>query len=99
MIALWYRDKDYHFLSFTDHNTLAKSERWVDIGKVKAGADAYRKLKERLPDWIEEREQDGKKEVRLRRFTEVSDKFGIPGKYLLIQGEEISDKFHRIRST
>ncbi|AMV18120.1 hypothetical protein [Planctomyces sp. SH-PL14] len=94
MIALWYRDKDYHFLSFTDHNTLAKSERWVDIGKVKAGEDAYRKLKERLPDWIEEREKDGKKEVRLRRFTEVSDKFGIPGKYLLIQGEEISDKFH-----
>lgn len=94
MIALWYRDKDYNFLSFTDHNTLAKSERWVDIGKVKAGEEAYRKLKERLPDWIEEREQDGKKEVRLRRFTEVSDKFGVPGKYLLIQGEEISDKFH-----
>ena len=94
MIALWYRDRGYHFLSFTDHNTLATSERWVDIDKVKGGADAYRKLKERLPDWIEERERDGKHEVRLRRFTEVSDKFGQPGKYLLVQGEEISDKFH-----
>ena len=94
MIALWYRDKGYHFLSFTDHNTLATSERWIDVGKVKGGAEAYRKLKERLPDWIEEREVDGKHEVRLRRFTEVSDKFGQPGKYLLVQGEEISDKFH-----
>lgn len=94
MIALWYRDRGYHFLSFTDHNTLAKSERWVDVGKVKGGAEAYPKLKARLPDWIEERERDGKQEVRLRRFTEVSDKFNIPGQYLLIQGEEISDKFH-----
>ena len=94
MIALWYQDHGYHFLSFTDHNTLATKERWVDIGKVKGGADAYRKLKERLPSWIEEREQEGKKEVRLRRFTEVSDKFGVAGKYLLIQSEEISDKFH-----
>jgi hypothetical protein len=94
MIALWYRDHDYQFLSFTDHNTLAKSERWIDVNKVKGGKESYPKLKKRLPDWIEEREKDGKTEVRLRRFDEVSEKFNIPGEYLLIQGEEISDKFH-----
>lgn len=95
MIALWYKDRGYDFLVFTDHNVLANTERWVEVDKTKGKRKAYDKLKARLPDWVEERTTDGKLEVRLRTFKEVSDKFAEPGKYLLIQGEEISDKFEK----
>lgn len=92
-IALWYREKKYDFLVFTDHNVLARSERWVDVEKTKGGQKAYDKLKQQFPDWIDERTVDGKQQVRLRMFPEVVEKVGVPDKFLLIQGEEISDRF------
>ncbi len=94
MIALWYRERQYDFLCFTDHNVLADRERWVDVAKSKGGQKAYDKLKEKFPEgWTDERMQEGRLEVRLKRFDEVVEKVGQPGKFLLIQGEEISDKF------
>lgn len=97
MIALWYREHDYDFLAFTDHNILANSERWVDVEKTRGGQAAYDKLKARFPsDWIDERISDGKQEVRLKRFDEVFARFNIKDKFLLIQSEEISDRFGKL---
>ncbi len=95
MIALWYQNQNYDFLCFTDHNVLANKERWVAVDKTKGGRIAYDKLKAQFPDWIEERTTDDVLEVRLRRFDEVAGKFNQPGEFLLIQGEEISDSFHK----
>lgn len=95
MIAYWYRDHNYDFLCFTDHNVLANRERWIDVDKAKNGRKSFEKLKARFPDWTEERTKEGRLEVRLRRFDEVVEKLAIPGKFLLIQGEEISDKFEK----
>lgn len=93
-IALWYRDHNYDFLCFTDHNTLANNGRWIDIDKAKAGRLALQRLKEKFPEgWVEERVRDDRLEVRLKQFGEVVQKLAEPGKFLLIQGEEISDKF------
>lgn len=94
-IALWYKQHGYDFLVFTDHNVLANTERWVEVDKTKGKRTAYDRLKTHFPDWVEERMTDGKLEVRLRTFQEVSDKLAEPDKYLLIQGEEISDKFEK----
>ena len=42
MIALWYREHSYDFLVFTDHNTLANKERWVEIdGLLYFESDSY----------------------------------------------------------
>lgn len=95
MIALWYRERNYDFLCFTDHNVLANTQRWVDVDKTKGRRTAYDKLKARFPDWIDERERDGRLEVRLRTFNEVAKKLSVPNEFLLIQGEEISDRFDR----
>ncbi len=95
-IALWYREKDYDFLVFTDHNTLARSERWIDVDKAKSGRKAYAQLKKNWPDQVFERERDGKTEVRLKTFPEVVDLVGVPEQFLLIQGEEVSDKFGKL---
>ncbi|MGI9458078.1 MAG: hypothetical protein ACR2NU_16050 [Aeoliella sp.] len=91
-IALWYRDRGYDFLVFTDHNVLATTERWVRVDDSKGGQTAYNKLKQQFPDWIDERKEGDDLEVRLRRFDEVAQRFNKPGEFLLIQGEEISDQ-------
>lgn len=95
-IALWYRQQGYQFLVFSDHNTLANKERWLNISKAKAGQDSYAKLKRQFPDQIVEREVDGATEVRLKTFEEVTQMLGIPDQFLMIQGEEISDRFGRL---
>ncbi len=103
MIALWYREHSYDFLVFTDHNTLANKERWVGIDTSKGGRQAFDKLKARFPEgWVEERMTVDEKtkvatqEVRLKRFDEVFAKLAEKDKFLLIQGEEISDKFGKL---
>lgn len=92
-IAVWYREHGYDFLAFTDHNTLAAGDRWVDVAKTKGGRKAFDKLNVNFPGWVDKRTKDGKTEVRLRQFGEVAGRLSEPGEFLLIQGEEISDRF------
>lgn len=95
-IALWYREHNYDFLGFTDHNVLADKERWIDVEKSKGKQKAFDKLKQKFPDgWVEERKTEDKLETRLKTFREVADRFSEPGKFLLIQGEEVSDSFQK----
>lgn len=95
-IALWYRKHDYDFLVFTDHNVLADSEHWVRVEETKGGQQAFEHLQQVFPDWVEHRVVEGKLEVRLRRFDEVSEKLNQSGQFLLVQGEEVSDAFEKI---
>lgn len=97
MIAKWYREHDYQFLVFTDHNVLADSERWVDVEKSAGGVPAFEKLKAAFPDAARTRTtDDGKLQVRLSMFQEVAARFNDPEHFLLIQGEEISDSFDKL---
>lgn len=97
MIALWYKEHGYDFLCITDHNVLADRERWTGVLKNKGKQKAYDKLKARFPGgWVEERTTNGQLEVRLKKFSEVVEKIGDPGKFLLIQGEEITDRFKNL---
>jgi len=94
MIATWYREKGYQFLVFTDHNTLLQKERWVDIEKTKGGRPAFEALKTAFPaDWIATRTMENREEVRLKTFDEIFSRLAVPQEYLLIQGEEISDRY------
>ena len=95
MVAAWYREHEYQFLAFTDHNVLPNTERWSDVEKNKGGQKAYDRLKSRFPDWVDDREKAERLEVRLRTFPEVVGKLSVTGEFLLLQGEEISDKFGR----
>ena len=86
---LWYKERGYDFLSFSDHNTIMDHERWINGHRNLGGRVALDKLKARFPEgWIEERvDESGKLEVRLKTFDEVRAKIGSPGKFLIIQGE------------
>lgn len=94
LIARWYKEHGYQFLVFTDHNTLHNKEKWVDIQKAKNGAKSFEALKAAYPkEWIVSREDGDKTEVRLKTFDEIFTNIAVPQEYLLIQGEEITDKF------
>lgn len=96
MIATWYRDHGYQFLVFTDHNTLHNHERWIDVEKNKGGLKAFERLTQTFPaDWIQTRENLGRREVRLKEFDAVYERLAKAQEYILIQGEEITDLFHR----
>ena len=97
MIALWYREHGYHFLVFTDHNVLANTERWIDVEKSAGGLKAYEKLKVTFPQLVQDRTTEtAELEVRLRTFEEVALHFNDLGRFLLVQGEEISDFFEKL---
>jgi predicted metal-dependent phosphoesterase TrpH len=93
-IALWYREHGYDFLCFTDHNVLPVSEKWIDVEKSAGGRTALDRLVQRLGEKeVERRTVADRLEVRLARFDETVARVGLPGKFLLVQGEEISDRF------
>lgn len=96
MIGKWYRDHGYHFLCYTDHNTLQARERWTDVEKNKGGRTAYDKLKAAFPEQVDERMTEGRLEVRLRRFDETRELLEKSGEFLLLHGEEISDRFGKL---
>jgi hypothetical protein len=96
MICQWYKDQGYHFLALSDHNILSKGEKWMDHEVIlKRGAvGGLEKYKARFGEkWVETRTVDEKLQVRLKTFDEFRPLLDVPGKFLLIQAEEISDKF------
>ena len=94
MIADWYRGNGYHFLGISDHNVLAEGERWIHREKNAGGERAFDKYLKRFgDDWVEHRVVKDVPQVRLKTFAEYNTKIAVPGSFLLMQSEEISDQF------
>ncbi|APZ90890.1 PHP domain-containing protein [Fuerstiella marisgermanici] len=97
MIATWYREKGYDFLVVTDHNVLQRGERWIDVEKNKGGVKAFEKLTAAFSgNWVQTRTEKDRKQVRLKTFDEVFDRIAKPQEFLLIQGEEITDRYKNL---
>ncbi|MCX6857455.1 MAG: hypothetical protein NTV80_21400 [Verrucomicrobia bacterium] len=100
MISAWYKEQGYHFLALSDHNTLAAGERWVkesviEKKKIALGPKVLDKYKNRFGiEWVETRNNaTGETEVRLKTLEDYRPKLEEPGKFLLVQAEEISAGF------
>jgi len=94
MIATWYKSQQYDFLVFTDHNVLHSGEKWIDVEKNKGGQKAFDKLNADFADgWVETRTKNERLQVKLKTFDQVFERLAEPQKYLLIQGEEITDRY------
>jgi len=95
VILLGYRDRGYGFVSVSDHNVLAQTERWVAVDAILEGDASLVEYRRLLgEDWVETRENAaGQLEVRLKRFDEYASQVAQPGRFLVIQGEEITDRF------
>ncbi|MDF2773290.1 MAG: hypothetical protein K0S86_2785 [Geminicoccaceae bacterium] len=95
MVADWYKQRGYHFLSITDHNTLASEERWWRVPATGIGREAYDKYRARFGNAVEERRADDTLSVRLRRLAEYGPSLVEPGRFLLVPGEEITQYLDR----
>lgn len=92
MIADWYKAHGYHFLALSDHNILSKGEAWIDLETSKGGLEALEKYRQRFGSpWVEERRTEGRLEVRLKTLEEFQTLFDEPGRFIMLQSEEISD--------
>jgi len=99
MIVDWYVQHAYDFLGLSDHNILSRGEKWVpeDQAARRGAIDALQRYQARFGnDWVETREQDGKIEIRLKTLDEFRSRFEKPGEFLLLQAEEITDRFGQL---
>ena len=97
MIVGWYRDNGYNFLSLSDHNIMLSATKWVDAATNRGGEAALEKyLKQYGTNWVEQRDHEGRRQVRLKTLEDFRGKFDSPGKFLLIAGEEISDNYEKL---
>jgi len=98
MIADWYAQRGYNFLALSDHNVLSQGMRWMKYDKIsdRGGEQILDKYFARFgKDWVETKGEKGSKsyEVRLKPLDEFRYLVETHGKFILIPGEEITDKF------
>ena len=99
LVADWYKSHGYQFLVLSDHNVIAESEKWVKVGSEKGDKvtpERVKALVDRFGKSVELREKDGRQEMRLKRLDELAASFEEAGKFILIKGEEITDKFKNL---
>lgn len=101
MVADWYKQRGYHFLSLTDHNVLGTEIRWMKHEEIerRGGAEVLSKYRARFgADWVLEREatESTAYRIALRPLSEFRGLLEEPEKFLLIPGEEISDGVGRL---
>ncbi len=100
MIAAWYKEQGYHFLGLSDHNILADHERWVSIAGNKGGEQAFAKYLARFGQpWVETRDAEAGKEVRLKMLSEFRVPLEEKGRFLLIPMEEITGRSVHVNAT
>jgi len=100
MVVDGYKQAGYHFLVLSDHDVLSEGEKWVAQSHIDAQVarrtgrediDALGLYRARFGDvWVQTRDAT-EVEVRLKTLAEIRPLFDEPGRFLLIQGEEISD--------
>ena len=96
MSADWYKSHGYDFLGLSDHNILSRGEKWMPLRLVerKGGEIAMRNYRARFPDVVQSRHSETNgEEVRLQPLSKVRELLEERGKFLLIEAEEVTDKF------
>ncbi len=97
-VADWYVTHGYNFLVLSDHNVLSQGDTWMPVtesadGRLRAGDVVD--LEERFgPDWVVERHDGDRREMKLKTLPELRTKFERDG-FIFIQGEEITDRYEK----
>ncbi|HOE95159.1 MAG TPA: hypothetical protein PLS90_06490 [Candidatus Sumerlaeota bacterium] len=97
MIVDWYKRNGYQFLALSDHNVFAESENfWIELARRPAAAHHFPGYLARFgKDWVETDAADDAStfsRVRLKPLHEFRALFEEPGRFLLINSEEITDR-------
>lgn len=97
MVAAWYVEHDYNFLALSDHNVLSRGVRWMPLDKIITRSDEQVLARYRQkfgPSWVELQgsPNDADCQVRLKPLDEFRCLVEQTGKFIMLEGEEISDK-------
>jgi hypothetical protein len=93
MIMDWYKTHGYQFVALSDHNTLAEGEKWKLITKSQTYLNGFEKYLGRYgKKWVVYKEDTGRISVKLKTLKEYRPLFEDKN-FLLIQSEELTDKF------
>ncbi|MFY0654906.1 MAG: histidinol-phosphatase [Cyclobacteriaceae bacterium] len=96
MIMDWYKSKGYDFAVLSDHNILANIDYWVEIRSEDIYQEAFKKyLAKYDSNWVEYKVDSGVINVKLKTYEEYKPLFEEPGEFLIIQSEEITDRFEK----
>jgi hypothetical protein len=96
MVVDWYKTRGYDFLALSDHNILQEGTAWIYATNGTAAQHALPKYVRRFgSNWVEQAEHAGHPVVRLKTLAEFREQFEAPGRFLLIQAEEVTDRFGR----
>lgn len=96
MIMAWYKSHGYHFLSLSDHNILAAGEKWKEVPKHPFRQRRFKEyLQQYGTDWVEYKtDSAGRISVRLKTLEEYRPLFEKKDSFLILQAEEITDKYN-----
>ncbi|HTE32972.1 MAG TPA: hypothetical protein VK666_21465 [Chryseolinea sp.] len=93
MIMDWYKSKGYQFLALSDHNILAKDEKWITVAKSKMYEDDFAKYLSKYGEkWVVHKNDTGRIQVKLKTYSEYKPLFEDKN-FLIIQSEEITDRY------
>lgn len=94
-IMEWYKSNGYQFVALSDHNTLAEGERWKVIPEDAIYQKAFETYLEKYgSDWVNYKTDSlNRTHVQLKTYEEYRGKFEEKEKFMIIQSEEITDRY------
>ena len=95
MIIQWYKNQGYQFIALSDHNTIAKQERWYELSKRDIENKVLEKYENAYGDWVETQTDSMGVNVRLKTFDEYRSKLEEPGRFLIIKSEEVTSSYEK----
>lgn len=95
VIMDWYKSNGYHFVALSDHNILAEGDKWVVISQDTIYQNAFKNyLDDYGSGWVRHKEDSsGLLNVKLKTLEEYRGRYEEAGRFLIIQSEEISDRY------
>lgn len=93
MIMDWYKTNGYNFVALSDHNILAKGEKWIQVAKSRMYEEGFEKYFQKFgADWVTYTTDSGRIQVKLKTYQEYKPLFESED-FLIIQSEEITDRY------
>tara|TARA_R110000796_G_scaffold252642_2_gene390018 strand:- start:19761 stop:20939 length:1179 start_codon:yes stop_codon:yes gene_type:complete len=94
MVLDWYKSNDYQFIALSEHNIIARTEKWKKIPKSMIYQQAFEDyLKKYGEDWVDYKEDSTGISVKLKTEPEYKPLFEEAGKFAIITAQEITDGY------
>ncbi|MDA0193932.1 MAG: histidinol-phosphatase [Bacteroidetes bacterium] len=94
VIMDWYKAHGYQFVALSDHNILARGEKWIVVPEDSIYQNAFRKYLDNYgADWVNHRQTSGGIQVKLKTLDEYRGRYEEKDRFLIIESEEITDRF------